>query len=231
MDISRRLETIAEMVSRNSIVCDVGTDHGYLAIYLIKQGISPKVIAMDVAKGPLSKAKANILAYGCEEFIETRLSDGVEKLAVNEAQTVIMAGMGGILINRLLENGQEVLASVDELILSPHTDVCLVRKFLHKHGYAIDDEQMVLEEGKYYVIIKAVHGNEQMYSECEYEYGKHLFKKKNPILQQYLSKELEKLLMIKKNISDVATEGAAKRKIELEEEIRLVKEGLGYYEM
>lgn len=231
MDISRRLETIAGMVSRDFTVCDVGTDHGYLAIYLIEQGISPRVIAMDVAKGPLSKAQANVGAYGYEDVIETRLSDGVQMLSEGEAQTVIMAGMGGILINRLLENGRKVLNSVHELILSPHTDVCLVRKYLLKNGYTITDEQMMIEESKYYVMIKAEHGVEPAYSECEYNYGKILLQRKNQVLNQYLHKELEKLLLIKENISDVATANAAKRKSELEEEIRLVKEGLGYYEM
>ncbi len=231
MDISRRLETIAGMVSKDFTVCDVGTDHGYLAIYLIEQGISPRVIAMDVAKGPLSKAQANVGAYGYEEVIETRLSDGVDKLLEGEAQTVIMAGMGGILINRLLENGRKTLEFVHELILSPHTDVCLVRKYLLQNGYIIVDEQMITEEGKYYVMIKAEHGKGPEYSECEYNYGKHLLEKKNLVLKQFLLKELEKLLLIKDNISDVATQNASKRRTELEEEIRLVKEGLGYYEV
>ncbi len=231
MEISRRLETIAGMVTRDFTVCDVGTDHGYLAIYLVEQGISPKVIAMDVAKGPLSKAQANVGAYGYEDVIETRLSDGVEKLLQGEAQTVIMAGMGGILINRLLENGRKTLESVHELILSPHTDVCLVRKYLLQNGYIIADEQMMTEEGKYYVMIKAEHGAEPEYSQCEYNFGKHLLLKQNLVLKEFLLKELDKLQLIKNSLDDVATENARKRKSELEEEIRLVKEGLGYYEM
>lgn len=231
MEISNRLKTIAGMVSRNSVACDVGTDHGYLAIYLVKQDICKRVIAMDVAKGPLSKAQNNILAYNCNGQIETRLSDGLEKMKPGEADTVIMAGMGGMLINTLLEKGKEVLTTVNELILSPHTDVELVRRYLLANGYLIQEEKMLVDEEKYYVIIKAVHGQDPSYDTCQYRYGKLLLQNKDNVLQDYLHNELKKMSMIKEKIQQTHTESANKRKIELEREIQCVLEGLKYYDM
>lgn len=231
MEISRRLQTIAGMVTKGSTACDVGTDHGYLAIYLVEQGICETVIAMDVAKGPLSKAKENIALYHYEDRIKTRLSDGLEKLEKGEAKTVIMAGMGGILITGLLEKGKEILKDVHELILSPHTDVELVRRYLLENEYSIQDETMLTEDGKYYIIMKAVHGAQSYEKLCEYRYGSKLLTGKNPVLKDYMEKELSKLKVLYGNLKDISTENAKKRKLELEEEIQCIKEGLEYYEV
>ena len=231
MEISRRLQTIAGMVTKGNTACDVGTDHGYLAIYLVEQGICETVIAMDVAKGPLSKAKENIALYHYEDRIKTRLSDGLEKLEKGEAKTVIMAGMGGILITGLIEKGKEILKDVDELILSPHTDVELVRRYLLENEYSIQDETMLTEDGKYYIVMKAVHGAQSYEKSCEYRYGSKLLIGKNPVLKEYMEKELSKLKALYGNLEDISTENAKKRKLELEEEIQCIKEGLEYYEV
>lgn len=231
MEISNRLTAIANMVTKGNVVCDVGTDHGYLAIYLVEKGISDKVIAMDVAKGPLGKAQSNIALYGMEPAIETRLSDGVDKLGDNEAGTVIMAGMGGILICGLLEKGIKKLTAVDELILSPHTDIRLVREFLIQHGFCIVDEEMLQEEGKYYVIIKARSGRSESYDKCQLTYGKCLLHNKNITLKKYLTEELDKQTKLMDKLNCVDTESANIRRNELKIEIQNVKEGLGYYEL
>ena len=231
MEISKRLQAIAGMVQPGGTACDVGTDHGYLAIYLIEQNISNTVIAMDVAKGPLSKAQTNIALAHLENRIETRLSDGLDKLKAGEAQTVIMAGMGGILITGLLEKGRKILDTVEELILSPHTDIELVRRYLLNHGYAIQEETMLLEEGKYYIIMKAVHGRQKYEKACDYRYGQRLLLKQNPVLREYMEKELDKLEKICESLSDISTENSEKRLMELEEEMQCIKEGLKYYEV
>lgn len=231
MEISKRLKTIAGMVSRNSVACDVGTDHGYLAIYLIENKISQKVIAMDVAKGPLSKAEANIKAHRYEDVIETRLSNGLDKLNEGEADTVIMAGMGGILINSLLERGKELLENVNELILSPHTDIELVRKYLLGNGYRIIEEKMLIDEGKYYVIMKAARGNEKYPKLLHYRYGKLLLEAKDETLEKYMKQELDKLYKLQENLKKSDSENARNRIKELDEEIQCILEGLKYYEM
>lgn len=230
MEVSKRLDCIAQMVTKGNVVCDVGTDHGYLAIHLIEQNISPKVIAMDVAKGPLSKAVTNINNCGLSEKITTRLSDGVAKLLKGEAQTVVIAGMGGVLITQILERGHDILESVDELILSPHTDVALVRLYLQDKGYEIACEEMLIDEGKFYTIIKAKHGK-MLYNKCELSYGKYLLCNKNLILKEFLLEEANKINKIKQSLTNVNTENAADRILELDEKLCCIMEGLKYYEM
>lgn len=118
MQISKRLEAVASFVEQGSVIADVGCDHGYIPIYLYQKGMIPKAIAMDVNKGPLERAEIHIREYGLGEYITTRLSDGVRALKPNEADAVVIAGMGGALMEKIIEEGEETLKSVSYLILS-----------------------------------------------------------------------------------------------------------------
>lgn len=154
--LSERLLAVAGMVTEGNIVCDIGCDHGFVSIYLIQKGISPRVIAMDVNSGPLRAAGEHVREYGLTGYIETRLSDGVRALGVGEADTLICAGMGGRLIKRILEEGKEKVRAMKELVLQPQSEIQKVRSYLRKEGCLIVDENMILEEGKYYPVIKAI---------------------------------------------------------------------------
>ena len=111
------MRAVASMVSQGLVLADVGTDHGYVPISLVQRKRIPKAIAMDVNKGPLERARKHIAEFQLEEFIETRLSDGVKKLKVGEVDSILIAGMGGELVVRILSDGIEVCRSVKELIL------------------------------------------------------------------------------------------------------------------
>ena len=150
MQLSDRLQAVASMVTENSRLADVGTDHGYIPIYLCEMGKIPSAIAMDVKKGPLLRAKMNIERYHMQEKIRTRLSDGVLKLNPDEADSVVIAGMGGTLVMKILEEGKKVLVDVKELVLQPQSDIDKVRKYLYENDYVITAEKMVCEEEKYY---------------------------------------------------------------------------------
>ena len=117
MQLSKRLLAVSEMVTSNSRLADIGTDHGYIPIYLIENKRVPRAIAMDVNKGPLNRAKENIEHHGLENYIETRLSDGAAALHSGEVDAVVIAGMGGGLVMKILTEGSGVLKSVKELIL------------------------------------------------------------------------------------------------------------------
>ena len=117
MQLSDRLQAVASMVTENSRLADVGTDHGYIPIYLCEMGKIPSAIAMDVKKGPLLRAKMNIERYHMQEKIRIRLSAGVLKLNPDEADSVVIAGMGGTLVMKILEEGKKVLVDVKELVL------------------------------------------------------------------------------------------------------------------
>lgn len=155
MELSKRLQAVADMVTEGSRVADIGCDHGYTSIYLCREKKCPHIIAMDVKKGPLERAKANINKYHLSDYIETRLSDGTEALEENEADTLLMSGMGGRLTIGILERAFWRLGKSFELVLQPQSEIFLVRAFLREEGIKIVDEAMVLDQGKYYPVIKA----------------------------------------------------------------------------
>lgn len=193
--LSKRLKAVADMVTKGNIVADIGTDHGYVPIYLVKNNISERAYAMDINEGPLKMAAKNIHLEGLSNKITTVLSNGMDGMRDNMAESVIIAGMGGDLIVDILSRGREI-KGVKELVLSPHKRIDLVRKFLIESGWEIIQENMVVDGGKYYTIIKAVKGQNTEYTDVELLYGKYLLETKNQILKQYLQKENEKFSKI-----------------------------------
>ncbi|MDR2044435.1 MAG: class I SAM-dependent methyltransferase [Clostridium sp.] len=163
--LSGRLRALARMVTPGSRVCDVGCDHGFLSIYLVREKISPKVIAMDVRKGPLSGAEEHIARQELEDYIETRLSDGLESLACGEADCLVCAGMGGRLMKRILTEGRSKAKRFRELVLQPQSDLPAFRRFLREEGYRTVEENMIEEDGKFYFLMKAVPGGEVLSEE------------------------------------------------------------------
>lgn len=200
------------MVSLGNRVADIGCDHGYVSIYLVESGKTPRVIAMDVNAGPLERAKVHIEEHQLAPFIEIRLSDGTQKLQTGEADSLICAGMGGRLIIRILTEGMEKITLMKELVLQPQSEIHLVRSFLPTVGYEIVEENMVYEEGKYYPIMRAVPrekatgqdlvkclpgekadiNNMDGLAEIFHIYGKLLIQENHPVLREYLRYQLEK---------------------------------------
>lgn len=189
--LSERLRTVADMVTEGNRVCDVGCDHGFVPIYLIQQKISPKVLAMDLRKGPLRAAREHVAAYGLEEKIETRLSDGLHNYKNGEADTLVCAGMGGGLMMRILSEDREKTASFQELILQPQSEIEKFRRFLRESGLRILDENILEEEGKFYQVIRAVGVDAPLEELCKLEdrYGPVLLRKKTPVFFAYLERE------------------------------------------
>ena len=193
MELSRRLQAVADMVTPGLRLADIGTDHAYIPIYLTQQNLIAGALAMDINKGPLERADEHIKEYGFQDRIQTRLSDGLKKLEMNEADAMIAAGMGGALVVKILEDKKEVAKSLKELILQPQSELGKVRAYLIGEGYQIIDENMVLEDGKYYPMMKVVpnaDGQELPYAPEEFEYGRWLLKKAHPVLRDYLEKEI-----------------------------------------
>ncbi len=208
MELSKRMKAVADMVTPGSVVADVGCDHGFVSIYLYEKKIAPKVLAMDVRKGPLLRAEEHIKVRGFSSYIETRLSDGVKELNYGEADTLICAGMGGRLMAKILEEGYDKVIKMKELILQPQSDIPFFRQFLRSHFLQIVQESMIKEEGKYYIIMKAVYVKEkpvQQRLELQrlYDYfGPCLIKEKNQVLQEYLVMLLERNQSILAQIAD-----------------------------
>ena len=213
------------MVTPRNKVCDVGCDHGFVSIALVERGISPSALAMDVNKGPLRRADEHIHEAGLENRITTRLSDGLKEYSIGEAQTLIIAGMGGALIRQILEREEEKTRSFDELILSPQSEIPEFRMFLSNFGYEIKDEEMVLEDGKFYVIIKGVPGKQVMLTEEQLFFGPVLLKKKHPVLKEFLDNEAnKKQTVLCKLLSTRTTDAIDMRIEELRKELDLIGE-------
>lgn len=230
MELSKRLYAVAGLVTEGASVADIGTDHGYIPIYLVQKGIASKAIAMDVNGGPLERARMHIVGYGLKGKIETRLSDGLEALKPGEVDTMIAAGMGGGLIIRILEEGREVVKSLKACILQPQSEVWKVRKYVLDHHMDIIDEDMVEEDGKYYPMMRVIHGDSPRYAECEYIFGKRLLEKRNPVLEKFLHRELDIREGIFKELDHhVGSENARYRMEEVRREIMIISRALGYY--
>lgn len=225
MQLSKRLLTAVGMITKGNIVADVGCDHAYTSIYLCKEKIAPKVIAMDVNKGPLVGAKAHIEEAGLIDSISLRLSDGLEKLLPKEVDTVLLCGMGGLLMIKILSDYPEITKTVKELILQPQSEVAQVRHFLHNHGYKIEKEHMLKEDGKFYVMMRAVPVEQvQFYEEeCHYLYGKLLIEEKNEVLKEFLQREYRLKSEVLEALRGQNTENALARKKELQEEFENIR--------
>lgn len=237
MQLSKRLQAVAELVTPGNRVADIGCDHAYTSIYLVKQGISRSVIAMDINQGPVDRAKENVAKYHCKDHIEVRKSDGLKKLAPEEADTIIIAGMGGELTVQILSEGMEAVKSARELILQPQSEVYKVRRFLTGCNFIIIHEIMIREDGKYYVMLKAIPSEAvtdkelyQLAGKEHFHYGRLLLEQRNKVLEEFLLWDMEICTKIMDTLTDGNSESSCRRKKEIEDRMVLLRCGLSYYQ-
>ena len=226
MKLSKRLETVASFVPKGSNIADIGTDHGYVPIYLVREGLAEHAVAMDVRKGPLERAKAHVAEAGLENRIDVRLSDGLTGLKPGEADCVVIAGMGGELVIHILEAGRSLWETIGYWVLSPQSELDKVRRFLEKESFSIVRETMMKEDGKYYTVMGVTRGglSGEHDSEPHYLYGSRLIRQKNPVLAEFLKKEQEQLEQILDTLKDSDTPAALKRRVEMMEKLAWNKE-------
>lgn len=190
--LSPRLQIVYDMIPSCDTVADVGCDHGYLSIALLENAVAKKVIPMDVNKGPLAKARENIQAAGFTTQAEPRLSDGLAKLSVGEADVICICGMGGALIGRIIRAGIEVAKAAQMLVIEPQSEYLELRRFLMEEGFVIDDEDLTSEEKKIYPIIKLHYEADESkrinYSTAQLEYGPKVIEKNPELLTKLLDK-------------------------------------------
>ena len=217
MDLSKRLQTIISLVEPGEMIADIGTDHGYVPIALVRRGICRKGLAMDVGNGPLERAREHIHAHSMENVIETRLSDGLHMLQPGEA------GMGGPLMQRILEEGEAAARAAGQLILSPQSGLREFRRFLTENHYYIQNEAMLREDGKDYTILIVHDGEPEVYDESDYTYGKRIREEDIPVKIDYLKREIALRESLLDKLHAKNTEKAAIRREELTGELRLAQ--------
>lgn len=231
MRLSERMVAVAAMVTPGCRLADVGCDHGYLSLWLCLQGIAKKSIALDVNRGPLQSAEKHIEAMGLGAYIETRLSDGLEAVSPGEVDSVVIAGMGGRLICRILSRGETVIRNIRELIVEPQSEAAEVRGFLEREFFQIERENMVQESGKFYPVIRAIPSREKSrLTGEELRFGPQLLKNRHPLLRQYLEREEENYRGIEAGLRGQNSGRAAARQTEIQEELRYIRRAKTYYE-
>lgn len=229
MKLSKRLQKIADFVPKGSIVADIGTDHGYIPAYLINSGKCKKVIGTDVSSGSLDKIIQYVKQLNYEEYIHTRLGNGLEVLKPNEIDTVIISGMGGLLMKDILDKDLEITNSITHFILQPMVAAIELREYLTHNDFVIIDEELVFEDKKYYEIIYARRGESPAYSELDYEISPILVEKNHPLLMDYINYKINCALSITHELQDKITEKSQFKYFELKNLInsyREVKENL-----
>jgi len=231
--LSKRLQTIADMVEPCRCVADVGCDHGFVSIYLVQSNRAKQVIAMDVRTGPLDGAREHIREAGLEKQIQVRLSNGLEKLACGEADALVIAGMGGPLMCEILGSELEKTSRFTQMILQPQSELPAFRRFLRENGFEILQEEIVFEDGKYYFPMRVGKATVRMEQdvrrqELEDRFGACLLQKKDQVFLSYLERELHTLEEVKESLSQLDTERSKARRKEIQEEIDWVKAAISF---
>lgn len=229
MELSLRLQTICNMIDGCKTIADIGTDHGYIPIYLIKNKICKYAIACDINKGPLEKAKENIRMEGLEDNVSLRLGSGFDIITPGEANAAIIAGMGGHLIKDLIESGMEVFKSLDYLILQPVQNPDVLRKYIYDSGFEVIKEELCIDEKIFYEIIKIRYANKnaenvkEIQNDIFYEVSYDLIKQNHPLVNEFVQYKINKYNNILEYIKEDSSL-ANLRKKEVKEKIYKLEE-------
>lgn len=226
--LSKRMQMIADLVPRQARLADIGCDHAYLSIYLMQEKKAASVIAMDVNQGPLKIAKDHIKEAGLEPYIQVRLSDGTKELGDGEADTLLIAGMGGRLIVRILKECS-CLSKIRWLVLQPQSELFMVRRFLREQGYEISREAMVMEDGKYYTAILAGQSQDYWFYPVYERYGKTLLESRDPVLKEYLLLQEKKQDQIIQTVKKQGKDSHEELLKELYQEMEYIHLALSYF--
>ena len=192
--LTERLKCIASLVKCDT-AADIGTDHAYIPIELVKSERAKKVIASDVREGPIKIAAANISKYGLTDKIETRLGSGLSVLKKGEADNIIIAGMGGELICEIIKKDTET-ARAAKLILQPMNYQYELRKYLIENDFTIETEDIACEGHRVYNILVVKNGRQKKYeNDIEYHFPTFLLKNKNfKFLYEKKEREFKKII-------------------------------------
>lgn len=206
--LSARLKMVADYVNICNVAADIGTDHGYIPIWLVKNNICKRAIAADISKGSCNKAQNNINISRLEDKISVRCGSGLEVIDSSEdnVDCIIISGMGGLMTVSVLKSSAEAVNNASQLVLQPQRDINAVRKYVTDNGFKIIDESILKDNNKFYIAINCVKGRSEKYNEAELYFGKYIAKNNTDIFKEYIDIEINKiynaLLSIKENLSD-----------------------------
>ena len=224
--LSNRLQAVARQIPAGLRVADVGTDHGYLPVYLVVNDIAPKVIASDRGKRPLDSARQLISLLSLENQVDVRLGDGLSVLQPDEAEVICLAGMGGVAIKEIISAGLPLAQAAKRLVLQPQRNVPAVRRFLVSNGFKIVAEDLAEDDGFYYEIIAVEPGLMEL-TEQEADFGPLLLRDGHPLFKDFLILKETDLTQLLAAMADNNSKDSLQRKKQLEEEISRIGKLIG----
>lgn len=237
MNISRRLQKIADYIPARCRMADIGSDHALLPIYLVQEKNISFAVAGELNAGPYQAARDNVEKAGLSDKIQVRQGDGLSVVKAGEVDAVVIAGMGGKLICRILDEGKNKLESAQHLILQPNVGESFVREWLRQHRWFLQDEALLEEDGHFYEILfasklpDATELNEQLYREWKHrcglvithsmmiKVGPYLLRNPSAVLLKKWMRELEKCKRIDQQLEQASQEQSRQKRMQLKEEM------------
>ena len=211
LNLTPRLKIIADSIQGFDTVADIGSDHAYLLINLTEKGRIKSAVATDVNSGPVEISGERIREHGLENKIEVRQGNGLEVINQGEAEVIVIAGMGGILICDILDKSVEVAESAKLLILQPMRDSEKVRKWLLEHGFDIIDEELVKDQDRIYEVIWAKPNGEAIEAKGLLFIGDKLIEKKHPLLAEFINRKTNELEKVMAALKDIDSDNCRER--------------------
>lgn len=221
-----RFEKLIEKIEYRTLG-DICADHCYISILALMNNKVDFVIASDLNKAPLEIGKANLLEFGFENKVETRLGSGIDTIGVGEVETLIIAGIGGNLMLNLLEQNKEKLSSYKQLILQPQNEEIEVRRYVHSIGYKIKSETFVAEKGMRYVIFNCINEKEKhLYTENDYVLGKNVDKESEIVRYDFLKHRYNTMVKLKNKLDKLENKETLEKYNKAIKDIKIYEEFL-----
>jgi tRNA (adenine22-N1)-methyltransferase len=211
-------------------VADIGTDHAYIPVYLLRNRLAARVIASDSRNGPLRAAEETAKIFNIDKMVDIRLGDGLTVLeAADHVDVVVIAGMGGETICSILDRGQKILKGISLLVLQPMTEPGLVRSWLVENGYGLVQEDIAQEGENYYEIMAARQDNNYSVNDPRLlEVGPLLVENKHPLLKPLLKQRLSRTRTAAAKAEKSISSAARNRNFELRGQVSLLEEVLSW---
>lgn len=223
LKLSKRLDVIAGLVEEAKVVADVGTDHGYIPNYLVENGLAEMVYATDISADSLQKNVDMVKLRGNSERIISLVGDGLVPVEGRDVDTVIIAGMGGLLMMNILEKSRDFAKGVRRFILQPQSSTYELREYLYSHEYKIIREVMVEDSNKLYEVLLVEHGHMELETELHLKYGKNLLEDCDDVFLKFIKREYDNNVLILEKLSENSSEKSEAKIAEL----KLVQRELG----
>lgn len=211
LNLTPRLKIIAESIQGFDTVADIGSDHAHLLIYLAEKGWIKSAVATDVNSGPVEISRGRIRNHGLETKIDVRQGNGLRAINPEEAEVIVIAGMGGILIRDILDESIKVAESAKLLILQPMRDSEKLRKWLLKHGFDIIDEELVKDQDRIYEVIWSRPTGQERDSKGLLLIGDRLIEKKHPLLAEFINRKTNELEKVMASLKDIDSDNCRER--------------------